>query len=146
MNLIFFSRRQGKARHLNLSHPLTLTLISVAGLALLASVFAAGIKVGVRGITAGALGEPAAVAQERSELAALKVHLQERIDGLALKMGMFDAHLIRLNSLGKRLTQMANLSSREFDFDHDPGTGWSRGRWRRARRPSAGSVGDDQSV
>ena len=123
MNLIFFSRRQGKARHLNLSHPLTVTLVSIAALALLTGVFALGFKAGVQGAGAGALGESAYVAQQRSELAQLKVHLQEGIDGLALKMGLLDAHLIRLNALGKRLTQMANLSSREFDFDHDPALG-----------------------
>ena len=38
-------------------------------------------------------------------------------------MGLLNAHLMRLNALGKRLTQMANLSSREFDFDHDPAVG-----------------------
>jgi murein DD-endopeptidase MepM/ murein hydrolase activator NlpD len=123
VNLIYFSRRQGKARHLNLAHPVTLTLISIAGLALLAGVFAAGLKVGVRGASSGALGEPAALAQQRAELAALRVHLQERIDGLALKMGMLNAHLVRLNALGKRLTQVANLTSGEFDFDHDPALG-----------------------
>ena len=127
MNLIFFSRRQGKARHLNLSHPVTLTLISVAAVALLAGVFTAGVKAGVRGVSVGAMGEPAAMAQERSELAALRVHLQERIDGLALRMGMLNAHLVRLNALGKRLTQMANLSSHEFDFDHDPALGGPEG-------------------
>ena len=127
MNLIFFSRRQGKARHLNLAHPLTLTLLGVAGLAVLAGVFAAGVKVGVKGVSMGALGEPAAVAAERTELTALKTRLQERIDGLALKLGMLDAHMIRLNSLGKRLTLVANLSSREFDFDHDPALGGPEG-------------------
>ena len=123
MNLIFFSRRQGKARHLNLAHPVTLTLLSIAGLALLAGVFTVGVKVGVTGVSMGALGEPAQLAQERSELAQLKTRLQERIDGLALKMGMLNAHLIRLNALGKRLTQVANISSSEFDFDHDPALG-----------------------
>ena len=123
LNLIFFSRRRGKARHLNLSHPFTLTAVSILGLALLAGIFAVGIKVGVKGATLGALGEPAALAQERVDLAALKVHLQERIDGLAMKMGTLNAHLVRLNALGKRLTQMANLSSSEFDFEHDPAMG-----------------------
>ena len=33
MNLIFFSRHHGRTRHLNLSHPLTVTLLSIAGLA-----------------------------------------------------------------------------------------------------------------
>jgi murein DD-endopeptidase MepM/ murein hydrolase activator NlpD len=77
----------------------------------------------VVGAEAGMLGEPASVARERTELAQLRAHLQEGIDGLALKMGLLNAHLVRLNALGKRLTQMANLSSREFDFDHDPAVG-----------------------
>ncbi len=123
MNLIFFSRRQGKARHLNLSHPLTVTLVSVAALAVLAGVFALGFKAGVQNAGGVSRGESGYVAQQRAELAQLRVHLQEGIDGLALKMGLLNAHLIRLNALGKRLTQMANLSSREFDFDHDPAVG-----------------------
>ena len=123
MNLIFFSRREGKARHLNLSHPLTLTLIGIAGLAVLAGVFATGVKVGLKGVSLGQFGGPEALSQERAELADLKLRLQQRIDGLAMKLGMLDAHMIRLNSLGKRLTQVANLSSREFDFDHDPAIG-----------------------
>jgi len=123
VNLIFFSRREGKARHLNLSHPLTLTLIGIAGLAVLAGVFATGVKVGLKGVSLGQFGGPEALSQERAELADLKLRLQQRIDGLAMKLGMLDAHMIRLNSLGKRLTQVANLSSREFDFDHDPAVG-----------------------
>ncbi len=123
MNLIYFSRRKGKARNLNLSHPLAVTLLSIGVLALLVGVFAIGMQVGVQGATTGKLGPSASVAQQRAELAQLKVHLQEGIDGLALKLGVLDAHLIRLNALGKRLTQMANLSSREFDFDHDPSVG-----------------------
>ena len=45
MNLIFFSRRQGKSRHLNLSNPLTLAVVGLAGLALLAGVFTLGLRV-----------------------------------------------------------------------------------------------------
>ncbi|MBS0389309.1 MAG: M23 family metallopeptidase, partial [Proteobacteria bacterium] len=106
-----------------LGHPLTLTLIGIGGLAVLAGVFATGVKVGLTGVSLGELSGPAAISQERAELAELKVRLQQRIDGLAIKLGMLDAHMIRLDSLGKRLTQVANLSSREFDFDHDPAIG-----------------------
>ena len=123
MNLIFFSRREGKARHLNLSHPLTMTLIGIAGLAVLAGVFAAGVKLGLKGGSVGGMGGPEAISQERSDLADLKARVQQRIDGLAMKLGMLDAHMIRLDSLGKRLTQVANISSREFDFDHEPAVG-----------------------
>jgi Peptidase family M23 len=123
VNLIFFSRREGKARHLNLSHPLTMTLIGIAGLAVVAGVFAAGVKLGLKGGSIGGLSGPEAISQERSDLADLKVRVQQRVDGLAMKLGMLDAHMIRLDSLGKRLTQVANISSREFDFDHEPAIG-----------------------
>lgn len=125
MNLIFFSRRLGKARHVNLSHPVTVTLLGLAGLALLAGVFSLGVTAGVKGANLGVLGESSAMAQERSDLIRLRARLQEGIDGLALKMGMLNAHMVRLNALGKRLAQMANLSSREFDFDHEPALGGS---------------------
>jgi murein DD-endopeptidase MepM/ murein hydrolase activator NlpD len=123
VNLIFFSRSQDKVRHLNLAHPLTLVLVSLAAVALLAGVFVAGIKLGVQGVGEGAAGGPSALAADRAELASIRARLQERIDGLALRMGVLNAHLIRLNALGKRLTQMANLSSSEFDFEHDPALG-----------------------
>lgn len=123
MNLILFSGREGRARHLNLSHPLALTLVGVAVLALLSGVFMLGVRTGVKGVTTGALGDSTVVAQERNDLARLRTRLQEGIDGLALKMGMLNAHMVRLNALGKRLAQMANLNSQEFDFDHDPALG-----------------------
>ena len=123
MNLIFFSNSRGRAHHLNLAHPVTLTLLGILGLGVLAGAFMGGLKVGVRGASVGTLGDPALVAAERAELAAMKVRLQERIDGLAVRMGVLNAHLVRLNALGKRLTQMANLNNREFDFDHDPPMG-----------------------
>ena len=42
MNVIFFSRRKGKARQLNLSHPVTLCVVSILGLGVLASIFVPG--------------------------------------------------------------------------------------------------------
>src|SRR6185295_16765293 len=33
------------------------------------------------------------------------------------------AHVIRLDALGKRLTQMANIDGREFDFGSEPAVG-----------------------
>jgi murein DD-endopeptidase MepM/ murein hydrolase activator NlpD len=136
VNLIFFSRRKGRARHLNLSHPLTLSLVGLGVLGILAGVFTAGLKVGVAGANMGALGEPAAIAHDRVELTAMKAKLQERIDGLAIRMGTLNAHLMRLNALGKRLVQMANINSTEFDFDHDPALGG----------PESGSAGRGAQV
>jgi len=126
MNVIFFSRRVGRACHVNLSHPLTLTLTSVAALTLLVTVFALGLHLGERSTARMALLNPgAAVLAQRAEVAALKSQLQDRVDALAMRLGVMNAHVIRLNALGKRLTQMAHINSHEFDFDEDPPQGGS---------------------
>jgi murein DD-endopeptidase MepM/ murein hydrolase activator NlpD len=108
MNLIFFSRRQGQARHLDLMHPVTLGVAGVLALGLLAATFALGMRLGQRGLDTRA---------QRVELASLRQKVQDRIDAMSIRVGEINAHIIRLDALGKRLTQMANISSREFDFD-----------------------------
>jgi murein DD-endopeptidase MepM/ murein hydrolase activator NlpD len=118
MNVIFFSRRVGKARHLNLAHPVTLGLVALAGLGLLVGTFVLGLNAGQQRHD-GSGG--------RAEIAALKSQLQDRVDGLALRTGQLNAQLLRLNALGKRLAEMAKISSREFDFDHDPPQGGPEG-------------------
>lgn len=118
MNVIFFSRRVGKARHLNLAHPVTLGLVALAGVGLLAGSFVLGLNVGQQRDDGSGGG---------AEIAALKSQLQDRVDGLALRTGQLNAQLLRLNALGKRLAEMAKISSREFDFDHDPPQGGPEG-------------------
>jgi murein DD-endopeptidase MepM/ murein hydrolase activator NlpD len=40
-----------------------------------------------------------------------------------MRMGEVNAHVIRLDALGKRLTEMADIDSHEFDFDSAPASG-----------------------
>jgi len=136
MNVIFFSRRIGHARHVNLAHPVTLGAVALAGIGLLVGSFLFGLNIGEqRHSGAGA----------RAELAALRAQLQDRVDGLALRTGQLSAQLLRLNALGKRLTEMAHINSREFDFDHDPPLGGPEGEGagRSARLPDLASMLDD---
>jgi murein DD-endopeptidase MepM/ murein hydrolase activator NlpD len=126
MNVIFFSRRRGRARHLNLSHPVTLTIVSILGLGLLASALALGVQLGQRSMARMALLNPGlALLAEQQQVAALRSQLQDRVDALAVRLGAINANVIRLNALGKQLTQMANINSREFDFDNEPPEGGS---------------------
>jgi murein DD-endopeptidase MepM/ murein hydrolase activator NlpD len=146
MNVIFFSRLEGNARHVNLSHPLTLTLVTVAALTLLISVFALGLHLGERSMARLALLNPGAAARaQQAEVASLKSQLQDRVDALAMRLGVMNAHVIRLNALGKRLIQMAHINSREFDFDEDPPQGGSEsdGVGRGAQVPDLTSKIDD---
>jgi murein DD-endopeptidase MepM/ murein hydrolase activator NlpD len=51
------------------------------------------------------------------EIASLRQQVQDRVDAMSIRVGELNAHVIRLDALGKRLTQMANITSRELDFD-----------------------------
>ncbi len=126
MNIIFFSRREGRARQFDLGHPMTLGVIGVLALAILSTAFALGIQLGKSsGSRRG--GTPTAIADllltERTEVNALKAQLQDRIDAVAVRIGQMNAHVIRLDALGKRLMQMASINSREFNFDSEPPVG-----------------------
>ncbi len=124
MNVIFFSRREGRARHLNLAHPVTLVLVVLCGLAVFAGIFAGGEQFGEHNMARLSLLRPAAAFRaEQAQIAQLRSQMQDKVDALAMRLGLLDANIIRLNALGKRLTAMANINSSEFDFDHDPAVG-----------------------
>lgn len=129
MNIIFFSRREGRARHFNLAHPLAVTGFSAVLVAILATAFSLGLKIGEsrssapRGVTTWVQ----TLAEQQAEIKELKAELQRRVDAVAMRIGQMNAHVIRLDALGKRLTQMANIDRREFDFDSQPAIGGPEG-------------------
>ena len=45
------------------------------------------------------------------------------MDALAIRIAQMNARVIRLDALGRRLTDMADLEDGEFDFDSEPATG-----------------------
>lgn len=127
MNLILFSQREGRARQLNLAHPVTLGVVGVLALGILGTAFALGMKLGQRSGAAMHPGDSAqwatVLTNQRKEITDLRSQLQERVDAMAMRLGQVNAHMIRLDALGKRLTDMANIDQREFDFDAEPPTG-----------------------
>lgn len=125
MNLIFFSRREGRARHFNLAHPAVLGALGLLATGILVVGFMLGMQLGQGSAASGANNRavPGALAGERAEIAQLRSQLQDRVDALAMRLGQMNAHVVRLDALGKRLTQMANISSREFNFESDPSVG-----------------------
>lgn len=60
---------------------------------------------------------------QRLELAEATQKAEENLDALALRLGKLQAHVIRLDALGSRLTQMAKLENGEFDFENPPAQG-----------------------
>jgi murein DD-endopeptidase MepM/ murein hydrolase activator NlpD len=123
MNIIFYSRRAGGARHIELLRPLPL----VAGGLLLTAVFGVGMLAG----RAGGTGVPELavakleedLAAQRDELAAVEEEARQNLDALAVRLGRLNAHFIRLDALGRRLVSVADLEEGEFDFSDAPPQG-----------------------
>ena len=127
MNVIFLSKREGRARQLNLAHPLTLGLIAALVLVFLGSAFALGLQLGrgarERAVLSDTVHFGELLGQQRKQIADLRQQLQLRVDAMAMRLGAMNAHVIRLDALGKRLTEMADIDSREFNFDREPPAG-----------------------
>lgn len=131
MNVIVFSKRFGKARQFELGRPLAMTVTISSVVLLLAGVLVAGIQLGRSGLVL----DPAAqvtewggkLEQQRLEIANARRDLQERLDALTSRVGQMNAHVIRLDALGRRLTEMANLDKGEFNFDSEPAVGGPEG-------------------
>jgi murein DD-endopeptidase MepM/ murein hydrolase activator NlpD len=101
-----------------------LGLVVLFGLTLIAGIFAVGERFGEHNMASLSLLRPAAAFRaEQAQIAQLRSQMQDKVDALAMRLGLLDASIIRLNALGKRLTAMANINSSEFDFDHDPAVG-----------------------
>ena len=60
---------------------------------------------------------------ERRNLTDAKASAQEHIDALAMRVGQLQAHVLRLDALGERLTQVGNLDKGEFSFEQTPPMG-----------------------
>ena len=131
MNVIFLSKRDGRARQLDLARPLTLTAIGAFVLVFLGSAFALGMQLGrgkhERVVLADTTRFGALLAEQKKQITDLKQQLQLRVDAMAMRLGEVNAHVIRLDALGKRLTEMADIDSREFNFDRDPPRGGPEG-------------------
>jgi len=131
MNVIFLSRRDGRARQLNLTHPLTLGLVTALAVLILGSAFALGRQIGrgahQRFMLEGSTRLAGVLDEQKRQIADLRQQLQLRVDAMAMRLGEVDAHVIRLDALGKRLTEMADIDSREFNFDRDPPSGGPEG-------------------
>ncbi len=60
---------------------------------------------------------------QRLQLAEVTQKAEENLNALALRLGKLQAHVIRLDALGSRLTNMAKLDKGEFDFESPPAQG-----------------------
>jgi murein DD-endopeptidase MepM/ murein hydrolase activator NlpD len=67
------------------------------------------------------------LAAQRDHLARIEQNVDDQVSTLATRVGRMQAQLIRLDALGKQLTEVAKLKRGEFDFDEPPALGGPEG-------------------
>ncbi|MCR4300525.1 MAG: M23 family metallopeptidase [Sulfuricaulis sp.] len=128
MNIILVpNSRRGKGRNTTLSHRhlILISLVVLVALPVLLGVVAYRAQDMLSVYNADSL-----MAAQRRELAAQRTAVVEtrrnteaHLNALAQRMGQMQAHLMRLNALGSRLTRMAGLDAREFNFSVEAAMG-----------------------
>lgn len=145
MSLSLLWRRASGVARVDLASPVVLGTAAVATLMLLGGVFMAGVTLGQR-VQLGEGGRAsfagAALAQKQ-ELAELRLQLQERVDVLSARIGQVNAHVVRLDALGRRVAELADLDSREFDFGITPASGGPESEGVQAEAPDISRLIDD---
>jgi murein DD-endopeptidase MepM/ murein hydrolase activator NlpD len=113
----------------DLTQPKTLMIAAGSVLLVAGVLFATGLQIGR--FVAGPL-DRAAVArqidQQRHDLETVRSQMQGRVDALAARVGTLNSHLIRLDAIGRRVTDLAGLDRGEFDFDQPPPAGGPDGQ------------------
>jgi murein DD-endopeptidase MepM/ murein hydrolase activator NlpD len=124
MNLHIVTGRTGRVFQVDLKQPRTILVAAAGLLVLVGGVFTAGVELGR--IVAGPL-DRAAVAreidQQRVNVNVIRSEMQGKVNALASRIGTLNAHLIRLDAMGRRVTDLAGLDRGEFDFDQPPPAG-----------------------
>ncbi|MGC8519765.1 MAG: M23 family metallopeptidase [Steroidobacteraceae bacterium] len=128
MSVVVFTP-DGRSRllNLNLRHPLMLAGAAVALFVVLGGAFSFGLALGRGGSHDLALEQAShwmdVLSAQREQLADLRVQMNARARALAIQVGDLQAHMIRLDALGERLTKMAGLTGQAFDFRQPPPIG-----------------------
>jgi len=127
MNVVIFGKGLGKPRQFNLSGVsaglVTFAIVGVLGAMSFTSGYWYSSKngSGVRQTDMVVLGEELRVQQEN--IASIRRDKEDTLDALAIRIAQMNARVIRLDALGRRLTDMAELDDGEFDFDSAPALG-----------------------
>lgn len=127
MNVVVFGKGFGKPRQLNLSGGAALAFALLAAGSLCCAAFAGGYWFSAHSASGVSLHEVEALANEltaqREAIATTRQQTEDTLDALAIRVGQMNARVIRLDALGRRLTDMADLDEGEFDFNAEPALG-----------------------
>ncbi len=127
MNVVIFGKGFGRLLQINLSgRSAACYALLIVGL-LGAAAFAGGYLYSAYTGSGVSFSEVATLTDEiesqRSAIAITRQQTEDTLDALSIRVGQMNARIIRLDALGRRLTEMADLEEGEFDFDSAPAIG-----------------------
>lgn len=127
MNVVIFGKGFGSPRQVNLTGLAAgLSMAVIAGLVISAG-FVAGSWHASRtgsGVSTGELeGLVTELQEQRTHIDVLRQENEDTLDALSIRIAQMNARMIRLDALGRRLTDMADIDDGEFDFDSIPAVG-----------------------
>jgi len=124
MNRIVYTRKGAAARSIVLPAS---PLLYVAAITVL--LFTGGLGLGLiiaersAGLSPEIAELRAQLQEQEAQLVAARQTSEEQLNALSLRLGQMNANVIRLNALGRRLTDMADIEAGEFNFDSAPAVG-----------------------
>jgi len=127
MNVVIFGKGFGTPRQVDLTGlSAGLALTVVAGIIVSAG-FAAGswhASLTGSGVSNDELeGLTGQLQEQRVSIESIRQENEDTLDALSIRIAQMNARMIRLDALGRRLTDMADIDDGEFDFDSDPAMG-----------------------
>ena len=124
MNILFLSSNRGQICGLNLKKPLHLLVMTVMlGLMVSGSVYV-GYTLNPSQDNQALIDEwQADVHRQQVQLKHIRQEADANIDALSSRIGLLQAHVMRLDALGRKLVRMASIDKAEFDFDLTPALG-----------------------
>ena len=127
MNIVVLRRKKGCSGLVTLCQK-KLALVVVGFFVIMPGLLLfAGYQIGVAHMKANpddlTLAVQSELDNQRLVLSEVTQKAEENLDALALRLGKLQAHVIRLDALGQRLTNMAKLDNGEFDFENPPAQG-----------------------
>lgn len=127
MNIVVLRRNKGCSGLLTLTRHRLISLVLGTVIVLPAAFLGAGYYLGVAHMQANpddlTLALQSELDTQRLKIEEVTRNARENMDALALRLGNLQSHVVRLDALGQRLTQMAKLDNGEFNFEQPPAQG-----------------------
>ena len=129
MKFLLYTTTHGKSGSIQLNRPGFVIPLVLSAAALLSGVASLGYLAAKASAPAtltrqgGDLHWQAALEEQKQELEQARDEAANQLNALAVRLGQMQAQMLRVEALGERVTEVANLSKSEFDFDQLPARG-----------------------